>query len=353
MMRLITLTALLLLIAGLTYGYNAIAIQDQEDEAETPPALVKFQFNLSNPVFRHGNFSDWDSRHVAPGAVVFDGEMFHMFRNGYRGWPQRSQVGYMTSQDGLNWEDSETSPVFLSVDVPFQNIGPSLLTAALLEDDGTWVFYFAIFNTNASTTLGIARATAPSPTGPWVMDEDFVLLPGADGEWDSRAVSINDVIKTPDGYRMYYVGDSGDRQTAIGLAFSEDGITWVKHNDPNTNDAPYAESDPILERDPDSWEINPQDPRVSITPDGWILFYSSFNGNFRNQGYGIATSEDGISWTRLQDEPVMARSEITLNPWYPEFIYADGTYYFYLEADAFDGGTHIYLSTYEGSLLEN
>ena len=352
-MRVFTLTAIVLMLVATSFGWGAKAIQEENQETENTQELVKFTFDLNRPVFRHGGFSDWDSRHVGPGAVVFDGEIFHMFRNGYRGWPQRSQVGYMTSEDGFVWVDSEESPVFLSVDIPFENIGPTLLTAALLEEDGTWVFYFAIFNTNASTTLGIARATADSPTGTWVMDEEFVLQPGPEGSWDERSVSINDVIKTEDGYRMYFVGDNQSRQTSIGLAYSEDGITWEKHNDPATTDAMYADSDPILERAPDSWEVNPQDPRVSVTPDGWVLFYSSFNGNFGNQGYGIATSDDGISWTRIQEEPVMARSEIVRNPWYPEFIYADGTYYFYLEADTFDGGTDIFLSTHEGSLLGN
>jgi beta-xylosidase len=85
---------------------------------------------------------------------------------------------------------------------------------------------------------------------------------------------------------------------------------------------------------------------VERTPDDWAMLYSSFDG----QGYGMAISENGVHWERVQQSPMLARAEIALNPWYPELVYHDGVYFFYIEADTFDGGTNIYVSTYEGSL---
>lgn len=329
--------SLLLSISTLT----GTDINAQED-------LVKFEFDLNNPVVRHGTRTDWDSRHTAPGAVVFHDDQFHMFRNGYRGWPQPSQVGYLTSDDGINWTEAEEDPVFTHSDVPLSGVRLALLTSAIVEDDGTWAFYFAPFNGNGAATLGVLRATANTPTSQWVMDEGVLLEPGGEGEWDENFLAITNVVKAEDGYFLYYAAGDNDGNMAIGLATSPDGIEWTKHNDPSTG-APFAESDPVLVRTED-WEVNIQDPRVVQTPDGWVMLYSSFNGNFVNQGYGMAISSDGVQWEKLQAVPVLARSEVRQNPWYPELAYHDGTYYFYLEADTFDGGTDIFVSTYANAL---
>jgi len=129
-----------------------------------------------------------------------------------------------------------------------------------------------------------------------------------------------------------------------------DGINWTKYDDPATTDAPYAESDPVLIRELD-WEINIQDPRVVQTEDGYIMLYSSFDGNFRNQGYNFAFSEDGIHWNRLFEEALLPRRSFPRNPWYPTLVYHDGRLYFYFSMDS-RTGTDIFVGTYEGNLAE-
>jgi len=40
----------------------------------------------------------------------------------------------------------------------------------------------------------------------------------------------------------------------IGLAYSQDGISWTKYNDPSTTSTLYADSDPVLTAGPGNWE---------------------------------------------------------------------------------------------------
>ena len=308
------------------------------------------QFELQeDAIIEYGEFRDWDGRHISVGAVVYHDGLFHMFRNGYRGWLLPSGIGYMTSEDGITWEDVQEDPVFTQEQIPFE-VDTALLTAALVEADGTWTFYLGLFHQDdPDTPFGIVRATADSPTETWLVDEDYVLLPGSAGTWDERFIAISSVIRSDDEYIMYYASDNGE-DYGIGMATSADGINWLKYDDTETTNALYAESDPILVKESD-WEVFIQDPRVVQTPDGFVMLYSSFDGNFANQGYSLAISEDGIHWERVSDDAILPRSMFNRNPWYPSLAYHDDTYFIYLEIDS-RAGTDIFVATYDRTLTD-
>ena len=77
----------------------------------------------------------------------------------------------------------------------------------------------------------IYRATAPSPAGPWVADPEPVLGLGEAGAWDDLALDFPAVVPMGGGYLMLYGGIDGNETTRIGVATSDDGISWQK--DPN------------------------------------------------------------------------------------------------------------------------
>jgi len=60
------------------------------------------------------------------------------------------------------------------------------------------------------------------------VDPKPVLEPGSKGSWDEVRVDTPSVVKTDDGYAMYYAGASADGVIMIGMATSSDGITWKK-----------------------------------------------------------------------------------------------------------------------------
>lgn len=332
----------------------ALTVIAQDDEGDG----IRFTVDDQTPVMRNGRaYSEWDGRHVVPAAVFYHDGQFHMFRSGYRGWPLPAGVGYAVSDDGLTWVEPQESPVLPAEDMPFaDDIDLALLSSGFVDADGTWVLYFFLFPSQGSSVeMGMVRATAPEPLGPWVMGEDVLLVPGSEGEWDSDNIGAPHVMLVDGEYRAYYFASGG-----IGMATSSDGLEWTKYDDPNTAEAPYAESDPVFlaSEDEDAWDYNSvADPTVLITPDGWVMLYDSFQGvnsNFAggSRGYSLALSEDGIHWERLQAEPMWLNQRdmrLPRDSWYGQLAYHDEIYYLYLEINT-AYGTDIFGGTYEGLL---
>ena len=303
------------------------------------------------PAIPHGAPGDWDGTYTDPGAVFYYDGLFRMFRNGFKGWPVSVQVGYLTSEDGVNWTEASQDPVFTTDEVPYAKIA-MLASSALVEDDGTWVLYFYTWNTQTGRNGkgAIGRATAEDPLGPWTPDPEPVLMPGSEGEWDGTSLAAPSVVKTKDGYLMWYSGYDSDNNQLIGMATSDDGITWTKYDDPTTTEAPYAESDPVLVGDAD-WEHGMvHQPRVVATEDGYVMLYrSNGGGGGGKMRLGIATSADGITWTKDAANPVFDPHEVPGGSsfWYTGFVLHDDTYYTYIESNS-GGGTNIFVVTHDG-----
>ena len=47
------------------------------------------------PIVPNGEPGTWDDRFTDPGAVIYHDGIFHMFRNGFRGFPAESQWGML------------------------------------------------------------------------------------------------------------------------------------------------------------------------------------------------------------------------------------------------------------------
>ena len=294
-----------------------------------------------------------------PGAVIFHDDQFHMFTNGFTTWPAKTDVGYFTSPDGLDWTAESELPVFAKDDVDYASV-TIMVSSALIEDDGTWVLYFYTWDSfRAPIGRGsIARATASEPTGPWTPDEAPILVAGSEGAWDGRQVGVPYVTRTEDGYLMYYSGFDEDGTMRIGLAMSDDGINWQKYDDPETTDTLFAESDPILEPGAEGeWdERGVERPRVLQTLDGWVMLYRSPGGSGEPIQMGLATSEDGLSWEKFSDSPAIVPSDFPdgRTTFLFSFLYENDTYYVYCEAETTTRtGSNIYLITHEGSLFNN
>jgi len=304
------------------------------------------------PIVSKGSYGTWDDRFTDPGAVVYHDGVFHMFRNGFRGFPATSQVGYVTSPDGYTWTKQGDEPVFETKDVPYAKIA-MYASSALVEEDGTWVIYFYTWDSSSfpgSSVIG--RATAADPNGPWVADAEPVLVQGASGEWDEQQVLAPHVIHSDNSYIMYYSGTSHFGKQQIGMATSNDGIHWIKYNDPATTEAPYLESDPVFQPgESGSWDASwVHQPRVFETDQGWVMIYrgtKDTNGSI--MALGVATSQDGIRWVRSALNPIFLPTEIknAHQFWFHNAVYVNGKYYLFIEGDI-NQTTQIYLATYEG-----
>jgi predicted GH43/DUF377 family glycosyl hydrolase len=312
-----------------------------------PTPVQFFSVYSDEPVVMNGDPGNWDDRYTDPGAVLFYGGMFHMFRNGFRDWPASVQIGYALSPDGYTWTKQGNEPVLRTENVPNAGVA-ALASSALVEDDGTWVLYFYTWQSmNYPSAGGIGRATAPSPTGPWTVDPELVLTPGGSDSWDSHHVLAPDVIKTDDGYRMYYSGYNRTGTQQIGMATSEDGIHWAKYDDPGTTNAAFAESDPVFT--PKMNEGWVHQPRVRPLDAGWILFYRTEGGS--DMALGYATSTNGIHWERPIVNPVLTAQAVKggRSFWFTNVVYYEDTYFLYWEVEK-SLSTEIYLATHKGGV---
>lgn len=304
---------------GLVMATAATLAQDGYDFEEGATLVVE-----------HGERDTWDRRFTGPGAVVYHDGLFHLFRNGYVDWPQPSQVGYLTSPDGLNWTETSEDPIFWHDAIPFDGIDLALVNSAIITPDGQWAFYFNLVPSAEDGLAGVFRATADDPLGEWVVDSERTLAPG--GAWDVDFIGTVDVVWFNEAYHMYYAATDADGTFSIGLATSDDGRNWQKN------------AEPVLVADRE-WENDLNDPRVVVTEDGLTMLYSSINSRGTFDGYGLATSIDGLNWEKGDDLFIDARL-VNGNVWFPELAYQDGEYFIYLEVERPRGFTDIWVNTF-------
>ena len=320
------------------------------------PSEGIFDAYSDDPIVPHGERGAWDGQYTDPGAVVYHNGQFHMFHNGFVGWPAQVRFGYSVSDDGYSWQRVQDEPLFDANDLDYVGV-TALASSVIVEDDGTWVLYFYSWEQRSwpVSSSRIGRATATDPLGPWTVDSEPVLEPGPEGAWDSLAVRVPSVIRTQDEYIMYYAGYTRDR-AMIGRATSEDGVHWVKHDDPATTDELFAESDPVMvPSGDDAWDAEQLfNPRVVQTPDGWVMLYASAKYVSRpsNWHLGYAISQDGIRW-RYSEAPIVAASDIKNGSeiYSTDLLYANDVYYLFFEVGVGSiNATQVYLATHEGSL---
>jgi len=204
-----------------------------------------FQVYGDKPIVPNGADGAWDDRFTDPGAVVYYNGLFHMFRNGFRDFPAESYVGHVTSQDGYTWTKEPDEPILKTKDVPYAKIA-MYASSVIVEDNGQWVIYVYTWDSasNPSSSV-IGRIMSAIPTGPWIAGAEPQKYPSV--PWTAEAEPVLKPGKD---------GDWDDRQVLA--------------------------------------------PHVLKTETGYIMYYSGV-GSSGIQQIGMATSRDGIQWTKYDD----------------------------------------------------
>ncbi len=99
------------------------------------------------------------------------------------------------------------------------------------------------------------------------------------------------------------------------------------------------------------------DPNVIETSAGFEMVYMATTGSGKfapgEFAFGLATSPDGIQWTKSGMTPLLTNKDYS---WWKQaylasLLHIDETYYLYFDAVASgSGGTDVYLATYSGPL---
>jgi hypothetical protein len=296
---------------------DTVGTQDTITRDTTTTTMASSPFTGGEASVLGPNGDGWNDNFPVPGPVIeSDGTLYFFYTGHTYAAPnlQRGQVGYATSVDGVDWAFPDIEPLFDGSQLAWS--GASVYpTSGMILDDGTWALWFSTVPRAFSIRGGsIGRATAPGPDGPWVVDPEPILEPGGEGTWFEKGVNVPSVVRTDDGFRMYFDGHGNDIDSepdrAIGMMTSEDGETWVMYDDPSTGGI-LEGSDPVFAPGaPDTWDAaRVMAPQVVEVPGGFVMVYLSSWRRADRPGFlqdvGYATSSDGITWRRADTNPLI------------------------------------------------
>ena len=134
----------------------------------------------------------------------------------------------------------------------------------------------------------------------WVKSPNNPILGPTPNGWDAYYTTTPRVIYDTKIYRMWYNGGRTG-SSGVGYATSTDGISWTKHAGPVLVPGPAG-----------SWDNS----SVALGSVLWnnTLFMMWYTGNnpttFANGAVGLATSKDGVSWTKYSGNPVLTATAI-------------------------------------------
>ncbi len=231
---------------------------------------------------------DWDSNRVNFPRVISDSGQYRMWYDGqnpFMGW----QIGLAESANGIAWTKHSGNPL-IGVGAPGEWDSGYRGQLAVMQDGGLYKLWFS---------------GGPDGVGPWqtgyatstngvdwnIYPGNPVLPAGGGGAWDEAESDGPSVIKDGSLYKMWYHGCNGDYSVcSIGYATSTNSIDWAK----------YSGNPVLTQGNTGDWdEGGIVWPYVIKNGSTYYLWYHS-NGQI-----GLATSPDGLAWTKSGSNPVL------------------------------------------------
>ena len=297
------------------------------------------------PVLFPGVEGNWDSADVRDPFVVYADEIYYMFYSGKSDDPEGGvAIGYATSEDGILWTKSPDNPVFTADGTGFDAAG--VAAPVVLREGEQWVLYYGSISEGQNLTTAIGRATTTDLSGLWERDEHPIIAIEEGNTWDSFSITPGSVVQTDPIESLYYSAFSRRGHIGIGLAQTYEGDDWMKYDNPETTGVLYSSSDPVLPGVPGAWDEIVWAPYVQKQGDLWHMVYHGDPFSNRDQmaiGLGYATSEDGITWVRYEDNPILTLENSERFPHTPSFITISGSIYLYYASVRTENGSDSYI----------
>lgn len=178
--------------------------------------------------------SGWEDD-INRNCVIKDGDVYKMWYTGQANG--KSAMGYAESDDGIHFERKTPKPIIFP-EHSWENL--SVMNPCVLKEDGKYRMWYAAGETYEPNVIAYAES---SDGIKWVKREEPIYKCDETKEYEKDRVGGCQVIKTEEGYLMFYIGYSDIHSAKICLARSEDGIT--------------------------NWERSKLNPIVAPTEDGW------------------------------------------------------------------------------------
>jgi len=180
---------------------------------------INWQLGSNYAVLTQGNSNSWDSHRVGPGVVIKDENEYKMYYTGFSDPYGNWSIGLATSTDGINWI-KHPQPVVLA-NLNEQQIVPD----DIIKINNTYYLYY----TNRQYPYyDIRLAISQDGINFTRYNQNPILFP--ENSWEGTGIYSASVVYEDNQYKMVFanVNSSG---TGFGLAYSDDGIYWIKNSD--------------------------------------------------------------------------------------------------------------------------
>lgn len=199
-----------------------------------------------------------------PAVVMKDGKFVMLYRaQDRRG---TSSLGYATSEDGVHFV-RRPEPVMVS-ETPYEK-GGGVEDPRLVTFGDTYYLTYTGYNNVDGVGADKKDAQLCLATSKDLIhwQRQGIVFPAYKGKWNIKWTKSGAIVpeKVNGKYWMYFLGDARDKDTQMGVAYSEDLLHWTE-----------ALDHPVLISRPgffDSQVVEPG-PAPVITSDGILLIYN-------------------------------------------------------------------------------
>ncbi|MCF6257355.1 MAG: hypothetical protein L3K25_13815 [Gammaproteobacteria bacterium] len=276
----------------------------------TPDRITSFTEQAGNPQPDIQTCPAWDCLNHSDPTLgrLPSGELAIWFAAGGDRSTEKPVVGRAVQHQEI-WE-LDTDPVMLPTDAEAEawdtvRETPSVRWNATAN---AWDMWYLGYNISFFDDPAIGQAQSLDADGmKWPRPSAPIYRPKAD-QWDENFLTSPGAVLGSDGtWRLYYTGASFARNSglmSVGVLTSKDGETWEPHA-----------NNPVFEGTANQWDASIIDPHVQFIGGRYVMWYSALAGQLQNNtpiSVGVATSEDGFTWKRVQQTPVIAP---TVNTW--------------------------------------
>ena len=186
----------------------------------------------------------WEKSTLYCPHVIWDQEQ-RMYKMWYSGGEQYEcdAIGYATSADGIHWKKYGGNPIFTPDPDNFWDMSKVEACYVIEHDDYFYMFYLG-FSADRSPSIGLARSK--DGITHWERHPDNPIIAGTDGMWDWLGICKPTVMKTDDGFLMWYngvnrSGDNGSIKEEMGLAIHKGHNLWPEPDAERERDIPEQE----------------------------------------------------------------------------------------------------------------
>ena len=181
----------------------------------------------------------WEKTSLFCPHVIWDEEQ-QLYRMWYSGGEQLEcdAIGYATSPDGIHWTKCGLNPIFTRDP---NNFWDSLKVEAcyVVPHNGWYYMFYLGMSAERWAAIGLARSK-DGVTG-WERHPDNPIIAGSEGYFDWLCVCKPTVLKTEDGFTMWYNGtsfafDDGEILEEMGMAHHKGFDLWPEDGAPLERD---------------------------------------------------------------------------------------------------------------------